>query len=170
MVYETERLIVREYRPEDAPAAFRMYGNPEVMRYLGGGKVQKSVEQSRELIERVQKRYQETPVFGYWAMEDKASGEVVGTVLLKPLPNSELYEVGWHLAPQFEGNGYATEAARGALAYGFDNLGLETIYAVLFAENKKSWRVTERLGMTHIGPTSDFYDVDLEMFEVKKPA
>jgi RimJ/RimL family protein N-acetyltransferase len=105
--------------------------------------------------------------FGGWALETKDAGRIAGSVLLKPLPDSENIEVGWHLARHAWGNGYATEAATEAIRYGLEEVGLEVIYAVVFPDNTRSLKVCERLGMSYIGLTDDYYDKRLCLFAVQ---
>jgi ribosomal-protein-alanine N-acetyltransferase len=166
-VLETERLIARKWVIEDAEAAFSIYGDPEVMRFLGSGQPPENVEKMGESLSRIIERDKDS-VYGSWALELKETGEVVGAVLLKPLPESKNIEVGWHLAQRHWGKGYATEAARAAVAYGFE-LGLDTIYAVVFPENTRSLAVTSRLGMEPMGRSTDYYGKELELFQLKRP-
>ncbi len=79
------------------------------------------------------------------------------------------YEVGWHLRRSAWGKGYATEAGRAALNYGFTVLGLPIIYAVTHPQNYASMRVAQRLGMTHRGRTNRYYDMELDLFEQSNP-
>jgi RimJ/RimL family protein N-acetyltransferase len=72
-------------------------------------------------------------------------------------------EVGWHLHPDSWGHGYATEAARGAIAKGFAE-GLDEIFAVVRPDNKRSLAVCRRLGLTHLGRTDRWYGQALELF------
>src|SRR4051812_5004468 len=102
---ETERLVLRNYDPDgDAEAAFDMYGDPEVMQFLGRSPVLvESVEVQRERLRTVNEAIaQRGDGSGYWAVALKSTGEVVGTVLLKRLPDADNeptddWEVGWHL-------------------------------------------------------------------------
>ena len=163
-VFETERLLIRPYTPDDAADAFEMYGDPEVTRFLGDGIVEESVETQREALERVNRRYAELGAgFGFWAIVEKATGRIAGTLILKPMPGSTEIEVGWHLARRAWGNGYATEAARRCLQYAFETLGLKRIVAVTMPENERSMAVARRLGMKHEG-RARAYDRDLELF------
>ncbi len=174
-IFETERLIVRPYEPDrDAEAAFDMYGNPEVMRYLGRAPVViESVALQRERLRSINETIKErSDGGGYWAIEDKATGEVVGTVILKRLPGADEvltddWEVGWHLRPKHWGNGYATEAAQGAIQYGFAQLKLPMINAIANKENTASLRVMDRLGMTHLGTTDKYYGVTAEHYQLR---
>jgi RimJ/RimL family protein N-acetyltransferase len=87
-------------------------------------------------------------------------------VLLVNLPESAEIEVGWHLHPDSWGHGYATEAARGAIAKGFSE-GLREIFAVVRPDNERSLAVCRRLGMTHLGPSDRWYGHTLELFRVR---
>lgn len=97
-------------------------------------------------------------------------------MLLKPLPgrdgvtHTDDLEVGWHLHPDAQGHGYATEAARAVLAREFAT-GTRQVYAVVTPGNEPSIAVTRRLGMTHLGPRTDWYGgLELETFVLQRPA
>lgn len=172
---ETERLRFRAWTMNDLDAAFRMYGNPQVTRFLGDSGNAPTIHIQRErlitLIQRHDLYTQEG--YGGWAMERKSDGEIVGTCLLKPIPFSkdlkpmpaeQDIEVGWHLAQEFWGQGYATEAGRAAIDYGFGTLGLKQIIAVVNEDNTASLRVAERLGMERKPDTDRYYDRLLALF------
>jgi RimJ/RimL family protein N-acetyltransferase len=89
-------------------------------------------------------------------------------VILRPLPNDTKIEVGWHLGQEHWGNGYATEAARGAIKHGFSVARLEEIYCIIYPENTASIRVAERLGLESLGTTKDYHDLELLFFRVRK--
>lgn len=173
-IFGTERLIAREWRPEeDAEAAFEMYGDPEVVRYLGRtAQPEPSVEAVRsKLEERMARQAALGDGSGAWALEEKSTGEVVGTILVKRLPDgegnpTEDFEVGWHLRRRSWGMGYASEAARAALVYAQETLGLDKIHAVLYRENVRSAKVAERIGMKHVGATDRYYGVEVELYEM----
>lgn len=98
----------------------------------------------------------------------------MGTILLEPLPDqhglpTKDYEVGWHLERAFWGKGYATEAGRGMLNYGFSVLKLPVIYAVVKPEHHASIRVTQRLGMKLVGKTKQYYGIELLLFQKDAP-
>lgn len=93
--------------------------------------------------------------WGFWAAELRGSGEFIGFVGLNdptaPLPFAPCTEVGWRLAFEFWGRGLATEAAREALRFGFEQLGLEEIVSFTAVSNQRSRAVMERLGMSQSG-------------------
>lgn len=185
---ETERLQIRAWTPNDAPQAFEMYGDPEVARYLSGTP-ESSVESQRELLEKLVAAYAELDRgFGSFPLIEKSTGDLVGAILLKPLPRNEdleawrafrddptaippihEIEIGWHLARRHWGKGFAIEAAREAMAYGFDTLKLPEIDAVLYKENVRSRLITEKLGMDYLGSTDAFYGVTVEHFRKACP-
>ncbi len=166
----TERLLIRAWALDDAHSAFVIYGDPEVTTFLGNwGKPQESIETMRDTLQRIAERdavYEGK--FGSWALVERDSGEIVGAVLLKPLPGSDKIEVGWHLARKHWGKGYATESASEAVRYSLEDLGLDIIYAVVLPENTRSLRVCEKLGMKYVGMTEEFYDKRLSLFSTAK--
>lgn len=102
----------------------------------------------------------------------KETGEIVGTIILIQLRDEDEqltqdYEIGWHLKKAAWGNGYATEAAKAILDYGFKTLKLPVIYSIARSENTASLNVIQKLGMTPIGPTTRYYKMKLEMFKLE---
>jgi RimJ/RimL family protein N-acetyltransferase len=164
VVFETERLVVRRWSLDDTPAAFAIYGDPDVMHFLGDGTPMPDIAAQRDRLAQRIRGYDEHPGLGGWAMQRRGDGAVIGSVLLQPLPGDERVEVGWHLARAAWGGGYATEAARGALDHGFSRLELRDIFAVVNAGNTRSLAVVGRLGMVPLGPTGRYYGQTLELF------
>ena len=169
MIYETSRLRIREWSADDLEAAFSIYSDPEVMRYLGASP--SPIPDRRKMAERMEfwkERDKDLAAgLGFWAIE--AEGEPVGSVILRPLPNDVRVEVGWHLGRQHWGKGYATEAASGAIEHGFHVAGLEEIFSIIYPENERSIRVAERLGMESLGTTTRYHDLELLLFRIAKP-
>ncbi|GAX42186.1 GCN5-related N-acetyltransferase [Tolypothrix sp. NIES-4075] len=170
---ETERLIVRNWIPEqDAEQAFEIYGDPEVTYFLGSVSRQTSIESQRQRLNNIIERYSQfNNGTGHWAVVEKETATVVGAIILAQLPDSDRqptkdYEIGWHLRRISWGKGYATEAGRSMLSYGFDVLQLPVIYAVIKPENHASIRVTQRLGMKPIGRTNKYYGIELLLFQL----
>jgi RimJ/RimL family protein N-acetyltransferase len=170
VVYETERLVVRDWVDTDEDRVFDIYRRWEVSRWLGAvPRVMTARDAAARTIERWNERNRD-PLHGVWAVEERSTAVVAGTVLLVPLPEPSdgteskgEVEVGWHLHPDAWGRGLATEAARGAIAHGFKG-GLEQIYAVVRPDNAASLAVCRRLGMHPLGRTSRWYDAELEAY------
>ena len=78
----------------------------------------------------------------------------------------EPIEIGWHLGRAYWGQGYATESSLGALRHGFETLGLAEIYAIVHHANTRSLRVCGRLGMTLVGTTDRYHDMELKLYRI----
>jgi RimJ/RimL family protein N-acetyltransferase len=146
-VIETERLLLRAWRSSDAAPFAALNADPEVTHYLRGPM---SRDDSDELLARIRGHWQEHG-FGLYAVEVKDGGAFVGFVglaipsfLPEVLP---AVEVGWRLAREHRGKGYATEGARASVAHGFGELGLAQIISIIDPGNAASVRVAERLEM-----------------------
>ena len=98
--------------------------------------------------------HQEQYGFASWAVELRATGQVIGAAGLGHLGDSEEIEVGYRFLKEHWGLGYATEAARAAIAFGFDELGLRRTVAVALPTNTASRRVMEKCGMHFVGVTT----------------
>jgi len=171
-IFQTQRLIIRQWIPEaDAAQVFEMYSDPDVTRFIRG-MLQENVEAQQARLQQVIDRYAQLKNgTGAWAIVEKDTQQIVGTLMLKQLPDNEGkstqdYEVGWHLRKASWGKGYATEAGKAAIDYGFNVLKLPVIYAVVKPENHASIRVTQRLGMNPMGRTHKYYGVELELFQM----
>ena len=156
IIAETDRIVVRPWRWDEADRFFDMHRRMEVARWIGGRPMTDPSE-AAPLIQRMLDRLAADPRFGAWAIVERATGVPAGTVLLKPLPDGDgEIEIGWHLHPDSWGRGLATEAGRPLLARGFE-LGLEEIWAVTDPKNQQSARVCEKLGMRLLGTTHRWY-------------
>jgi RimJ/RimL family protein N-acetyltransferase len=149
------RLRLRAWRDEDLPAFAALNADPEVMKYMSKSLTREESDTFAGWIrEGLAGRG-----FGLWAVEVFGVSEFIGFAGLS-VPSFEAHftpcvEIGWRLARQFWGFGYATEAARLAMDHGFRSVGLEEIVSFTFVGNIRSRKVMERLGMTH-SPDDDF--------------
>lgn len=170
---ETTRLIIRDWIPDvDAEQALKIYGDADVMRFINS-RVAANVETQKAALQRTIEKYNYlNNGTGSWAIVEKETKQIVGSILLKQLPDNEGnltedYEVGWHLRKASWGKGYATEAGKWAIEYGFKVMKLPVIYAVVKPENYASIRVTQRLGMRPMGRTRRYYGAELELFRLE---
>ena len=159
-VAETERLVIRPWRMEEAPRVLDILSRREVVRWFGDPDVvaMEDLDQARERIRSYHARSQ-VPPLGYWAIEVRETGVVAGSVLLLTLPNAEHgeVEIGWHLHPDAWGHGYATEAAGAVLAHGLAT-GLLEILALTDVDNHPSQAVMRRIGMEPLGVMEKWYE------------
>jgi ribosomal-protein-alanine N-acetyltransferase len=145
----TTRLLLRQWRDEDVAAATDLCADPAVMEYLyprPGWAARKRAHWGDH-------------GFGQWVVEIPGEASFIGVVGLETVSYEAHFtpavEIAWRLARAYWGHGYATEAARAALDYGFEKLGLTEIVALTVPANRRSRRVMERLGMTR-APEDDF--------------
>ena len=147
---ETERLILRMWREADFEEYAALCADPEVMRYLGG-KTWDRLESWRHMCAMI--GHWHFRGYGIWAVEEKATGKFIGRIGLHYPETWPGFELGWTLAREAQGKGYATEAARRALEYAFIDLNRDHVISLINPENHPSIRVAERIGETVEGRT-----------------
>jgi len=151
----TDRLLLRRWRDEDLVPFAELNADPDVMTYMPS---LLDRQESDALATRIREQFA-LRGFGLWAVEVPEVASFIGFVGLSVPRFSAAFtpcvEVGWRLARPHWGRGYATEAARASVAFGFDRVGLEEIVSFTVPANSRSIAVMERLGMTH-DPADDF--------------
>lgn len=140
---ETERLNFRMLRASDFPTYEKWCADIEVMRYIGG-KTLERVLAWRHLSNLV--GHWGLLGYGYYAVEEKGTGNFIGRVGFTNQPGWPGFELGWTIAPRYQGRGYATEAARMLLSYAFDELDQPHVISIIHKDNTPSRRVAEKLG------------------------
>jgi RimJ/RimL family protein N-acetyltransferase len=140
----TERLRLRALRATDLDAYAAMYADAEVMRFLEDGQPQPRWAAWRSMS--VHLGHWALRGFGQWAVVEDATGEFVGRAGLYCPEGWPGLEVGWVLSREHWGRGFASEAARAALADAFERLGAERVISVIAPGNDRSVRVAERVG------------------------
>lgn len=153
--FQTERLVLRRWRPADRAPFAALNADPIVMEHFPAPL---TGEESDRVADRIDETFRDRG-FGLWAVEVPGEAEFIGFVGLS-VPRyrtrfTPCVEIGWRLAAAWWGRGYATEAARGALRQGFEKVGLAEIVSFTAVINTRSRRVMERIGMTY-SPTEDF--------------
>jgi RimJ/RimL family protein N-acetyltransferase len=142
---ETERLFMREWRQEDLAPFAAILADPEVMKYLGGATL--STDDSWRNMARGAGQWL-LRGFGAWAVVRKSDQAVMGRVGLLYPEGWPGLEVGWTLGRPYWGQGYATEAARAAMNYGFLTQNVTGLISMIDPENKASQAVAVRIGET----------------------
>jgi ribosomal-protein-alanine N-acetyltransferase len=146
---ETERLTIRAFVPEaDAQAMLAVYGDPEVMRFVPGGAF-RGIDTMRARLQ-TYARASSRHGFSSWAVVERESGRVIGDAGFGLFEPTRDIELGYTLARDWWGHGYATEAAQACLDAGLTHLGVPRIIALVDEENLASLRVAERIGMTRL--------------------
>ena len=152
---ETERLLLRLWRPEDLDQLAHVFSKEPVWRYPF--KRGWTREETEDFLSRKIDEWQDRG-FSQWAVEAKAENQLIGFLGLAPpefLPEvMPTVEVGWRLDPGWWGRGLATEGGRAALEYAFEALSLDEVVSIYEPENRASGRVMERLGMKRFMDTT----------------
>jgi len=147
---ETQRLLLRPVHNEDAEDFCALWGDPEVMRFIGDGKPRTRAE-AEERLGRTVRHWQEHG-FGLWALHDKATGSFVGGCGVGYFNGLADVELGYVLARPYWGRGLASEAVARVLRHAFDVLRLPRLAALVRAENAASLAVLRKAGLVCRGP------------------
>ncbi len=161
---ETNRLFLRPFNKNDIDAVFAMRSDADVMRFIRP--IQTNRTEAESWTSLVSSRWHDEKI-GFCAVLEKSSGKFIGWCGFWRLKETDEMEVGYALVKEFRGKGYANEAAEAFLTYGFEELNLDEIVAVARPENRASWRVMERLGMTY-DYTGKFYESDLVHYSITR--
>ncbi len=144
---DTARLVLRPWRVEDLDPLFAINGDPDSMRHFLSVMTR---AESDDWGRRMQAHI-DSHGWGFWAVEERGGAPFVGVVGLMTIAWQARFtpavEIGWRIAPAHRRRGFAAEAARRCLDFGFGTLGLREIVAFTIAANASSWRLMERLGM-----------------------
>jgi RimJ/RimL family protein N-acetyltransferase len=140
----TERLVLRMLREDDFEQYAAMVADAEVTRYLGDGSTLSRGDAWRQMAFVL--GHWQLRGYGMWGVEEASTGRLAGRIGFLNPEGWPGFELGWTLAREFWGRGYATEGARRALEYGFTELGREHVISLIRPANLPSVRVAERLG------------------------
>lgn len=151
---ETDRLVMRMFTLDDFEAFERLCTDPEVMRYLADGKPLSKFEAWKSMAFLV--GHWQLLGYGQFALEEKSSGRLIGRSGFLNPSGWPAFELGWTLERASWGKGYASEAARRALRYAFEDLDRDNVISLIHPDNKPSIKVAERIGEKLEGKTELF--------------
>ena len=160
---ETERLLLRMFRPEDLDDLALLFTDPKVMKYVGDGQPVSREETDRALKSII--KHWQTHGFGRWAAVDKQTREFLGFGGLRSLFGTA--EVVYHLATAHWGKGLATELARASLRFGFEAHQFERVVAIARPLNAASIHVMEKLGM-HFETHTSYYNIEVVQYGISR--
>lgn len=167
MEVETDRLLLRMFRPEDGEAMYdRLWTDSQVMRYVQPGGWPHPREEAAALMERKIERWRERG-FGQWAVVPKDEGELIGYCGLKYLDNTPEVELLYGIRHTHWGRGLVTEAARATLRFAFEETPLAEVVAIALPDNVGSWRVMEKCGMRREG-MARHYGFDVVRYSIRR--
>ncbi len=150
---ETRRLRLRRFAKSDVDDLLVLHNDPEVMRFLNGGRPTTRQEVERDFETRFAGD-------GYWVATERTSEEFLGWFAFHPTPSGALneFELGYRLRRAAWGKGYATEGARALIRKGFTEMGLRRVWAQTMAVNTASRRVMEKAGLRYVRTVHQDFD------------
>lgn len=152
---ETERIVFSRWTEDDTELANSLWGEAAVSKYI----TKTGRFSEREIIRRLKTEINNEEQFGmqYWPIFEKATGSFIGCCGMDPYDTEKReYGLGYHLKRRYWGRGFATEAARAAVAYAFEQLGAVLLFAGHHPDNLGSKKVIEKLGFQYVG--DEFYE------------
>ena len=176
-ILETQRLILREYTLEDAANLLRLNSDVDIMRFANTKPIT-TLAQAEQDITVFQQQYLKDG-YGRWAVILKENNEHIGYCGLKycaaePLSGRDFTDIGYRFERKYWKNGFAIEAARACLEYGFEHLHLQRIVGYAPVENKQTTRVLEKIGLQFHSlfllneKTTAWYQLTSAVFKIKK--
>ena len=163
--FSTDRLILRPLSEADAPALLELLGTGDVLRYFPN-----PAPPDRARVDRIISHHLNMWADlgrGWWALELRAQPGLIGCAGLEFLPETGETEVAYLLGRAYWGQGLATEAARAALNYGFETLGLTSIVGLVHPENRASSHVLEKLGLTFVDRSS-YFGLEMNRYRISR--
>ncbi len=147
---KTERLLMRRWQDSDREPFAELNGDPDTLKFFPDTMTR---AESDGFVDHIEARFEQQG-FGLWALELTGTGQFIGYTGLNPLPadvpGGGGMEIGWRLARHAWHHGYATEAARSALAVAFDGVGLAEIWSMTAVLNEPSQAVMRRIGLHEV--------------------
>ncbi len=151
MLIETNRLILRNLELSDVQGIFELDSDPDVHKYLGNNPI-KTLKEAEGIVTYIRNQYTQHGI-GRWAVIDKLTNEFIGWSGLKyetQVKKDEPYfDIGYRLKKKFWGKGIATESAKLALAYGFEELKLKEISGAADVQNIASNKILQKIGLKY---------------------
>jgi len=144
---ETERLVIRPWQPDDRPAFTAVMSHPEVTQYVHGGKPYTETEVDQWFERQARQLAEHGMCMG--ALVERSTNRLAGLSGVQPLGSTTDLEIGWILARETWGRGFATEAGAACMRYVLETLNRPRVVAIIDPENAPSKRVAARLGMTY---------------------
>ena len=161
----TDRLQMRRFLMSDAEAVYRNWASDPDVQLNYGEPVCETWESVSALLEKYIGKYDE-PYYYRWAITEKGSDECIGQIAYFLVdPGNEFAEIEYCIGAAYQGKGYATEACKAVIRYGFDHIGLHKVQICCRTDNHKSRKVIEKCGFTYEGTLRDYFKMNESEFE-----
>jgi RimJ/RimL family protein N-acetyltransferase len=148
IIIETERLLLKEFTVDNAPFILQLVNSEGWLKYVGDRNI-KTVQQATDYLNNGPIKSYQANAFGLWLVELKADGTPIGMCGLIKRDSLDNIDIGFAFLPAYTGQGYAYEAAKKTLQYGFDQLQQEKIVAITLPTNHASINLLEKIGMKY---------------------
>lgn len=166
VIFETPRLVFRQFTLADAGLILDLNSSPAVVKYVHEPTLQ-TFEAAENILKNIILPQYENNL-GRWAMHLKSDNEFIGWCGLKYIKEKNEIDLGYRLLERFWGNGYAYEAAKHTTDYGFQKLNISEIIARAHIENIASWKILEKIGMQYVQETNDC-DGRTKVYSISNP-
>lgn len=164
IILATERFYLREMTPADAEQAYLLNLDPDVIKYTGDAAFE-SIDAAKTFLENYT-HYQKYG-FGRWAVIDKTNDEFLGWCGLKYSEDVDEFDIGFRFFKKHWNKGYASEAAKSCLAFGFEKFEMQVIVGRVMKANKASIKVLEKIGLVY-DKTFDFGEEEGLIYRIEK--
>ena len=164
----TDRLLVRDWMVADAEAALKLYSDDTVTRWLPEVNHIPDADAMHGVLQGWAGQQQEmTPGTGRWALVLRDGGALIGGISLLPMPVPEAdIEIAYHLAPEYWGRGYVTEAVWALARWAFGH-SLVELFALVAPENQRAAATARRIGMEWVGESDKYHGKCLQVFRLR---
>ena len=157
---ETERLILRRFAIEDAESAMRNWAGDDHVQKMYGEPSYKTIKAAERLLAKYIKSYDKGNYFR-WAVIERTSGECIGQVAYFLVDTGNNFgEIEYCIGTGYQGKGYATEATKAIIDYGFRKIGFHKVQICVRPSNAPSKKVIEKCGFTYEGTLRDYFFID----------
>ncbi len=161
---ETKRCLIKPIHWDDFDSYVESSKDPEVVQYIGDGKVISREEHYQKWLDRMA-YMEQNPGFGSFTVFLKSTGEQMGSCNVNQLDDTDLKHLGYRIYKEYWGQGYATEVAAAARDHALGTMKLDLITAAVDIENTASQRVLDKIGMNYMG-IRHLYKIDLKYYEL----
>jgi RimJ/RimL family protein N-acetyltransferase len=162
--FETERLILRPFAPEDAVPLHRILNQEDVLKYFPGPG-NPPLERAERFVAHQIAQWSDVG-YAWWAVDSKETGNLIGWNGLQWLPETEETEIGFLIGRDHWGRGLTTEAGRVGVRFAFETVGLDELIALAHPENVASQRVIEKLGLSFVEET-EYFEMAVRKFALR---
>lgn len=166
VIFQTPRLLFRQFTEADAPLVYQLNSNPEVVKYLHEPVLQNETEARKVILDIILPQYKNN--LGRWAVHMESNNDFVGWCGLKYYAATGETDLGYRFKQQVWGEGFATEAATYTLDHGFKELNLSLIIGRAHVQNLASLKVLEKIGMQFV-KEEIIDDCQVKKFVAKNP-